>query len=70
MEVLVFCPGTGGFIPLNYLQAIEQSALYLEMALGLTLDSRVNSVKESVNFVSKQSYCYCTVDRELDGVDP
>ena len=70
MEVLVFCPGTGRFRPVNYLQAIGQSGLYLEMALGLVLDFWVNNVKESVNFVSKQSDCYCTVDRELDGVNP
>ena len=69
MEVLVFCQGTGGFNPVNYLQAIRQSGLYLEMALGLVLDLWVNFVKESVNFVSKQSDCFCTVDRELGGVD-
>ena len=70
MKVLVFCPGTVGLIPVNNLQDIGQSGLYLEMALGLPLDFWVNYVKESVNFVSKERDCYCTVDRELDSVDP
>ena len=69
MEVLVFRPGTGGFIPANYIQAIEQSGVYLEMNLGLTLNYWVNPVKEFVNFVSKQSDGYCTVDRVLYGVN-
>ena len=42
---------------------------YLEMNLGLTLNYWVNPVKEFVNFVSKQSDGYCTVDRVLYGVN-